>query len=187
MNEISENSQQTLTLAEVEELCRLYLDGSLETGAEIELEYILPLCGHHSALIDETIAVMDISRRIGKKGAVRQSPSRRAFFLRIAAVAACVAAAVVVSLPFFGVKDEYEYIAYVNGERVEGLRARQIAIDLSQREREIDNDFDAMFSGCDSEEVDSLFSAAELKEKDLLRILDEELTVTDNRHTDTVI
>lgn len=185
MNERTEE-HQPLTLAQVEELCRLYLDGSLDTLAETELEYILPMCSMDSDLIRETRAVMEISRSIGRRDVSRRR-SLRGVILRVAAVAACAAVAVLVSIPFFGDKDGYEYIAYVNGQRVEGFRARQIAIDMQQRQQEIDADFDAIFRECSSANVDSLFSEAEFQEQDIFSALDEEITIPDIPGKDTVI
>ena len=75
-----------ITLKEAEQLCRLYMDCQLSVLEETELEYVLIQSSLDSPLINETRALMGISRSV-----YLQAQKTRLFVTWGCRAAACVA------------------------------------------------------------------------------------------------
>ena len=117
-----------LTLQELEELCRLYLECRLSVLEEKELELILTTRDASSPLIDETRAVMGVS-------ASMQAPCRRkGWSVRhwVSAAAVALLAAVAVPLVATHLNSE-EYVSYSNGKRLEPEQAKIHAIEQMKK------------------------------------------------------
>ena len=112
-----------ITLEEAEQLCRLYMDCQLSVLEETELEYVLMQSELDSPLISETRMLMGISRSVNL-----QTPKKRLFLTWGWRVAACVTILIgSVALLRNHTTKETDCIAYVEGTKVSGERAKVIA------------------------------------------------------------
>ena len=62
--QMNDNNTDRLSVQELEELCRLYLDCRLTRPQEQELHFVLPHEDAHSELIDEDRGLMDFELRL---------------------------------------------------------------------------------------------------------------------------
>jgi len=159
-----------LTIKELDELCRLYMDCRLSVMEEKELEYILSHTALTSPAIDEVKALMNIQLLPQSS---RLTPGKRRWNWRyISGIAASVAVLVSVAL-FFSAPEKSNppenesgvYIAaYSNGERLSGndaVTATSIAM----------------------AKADSLMNYAALAEHEYMRKADDIITGTFNNLT----
>ncbi|MDE6300099.1 MAG: hypothetical protein K2M19_00080 [Muribaculaceae bacterium] len=120
-----------LTKAELETLCRLYLDCKLTAAEEVELEYVLSLTAETSPLIDETRRMMSASRILATRQmgfAPRVRSRRRVWFGAAASVAVIIGMAVLLTARNESTTESQDvYIAYVSGRQVSEAEARRIA------------------------------------------------------------
>ena len=115
------------TIEEVERLCQLYQDCQLSVLEETELEYVLLHIGENSPLIEETKALMAVSRSI--QIADSKKP-RQPVWLRAMRVAACVAMMLgfIAVFRHSGLHAEKDCcLVYVAGERASDKVAHDIA------------------------------------------------------------
>lgn len=124
-----------LNKADVEQLCRMYMDCQLSVLEETELQYVLGKIDYTSPLIDETRMLMGISLRIS--GRSKRTPRiwrRRNLFVGIAAslLIAIVIGNVVAHNNLPSENDDV-YIAYAGGNRLENSRSRiQVETDMTK-------------------------------------------------------
>ncbi|MBD5182653.1 MAG: hypothetical protein HDS99_02520 [Bacteroidales bacterium] len=88
-----------LTLPEVEQLCRHYFNCDLSALEETELEYVLAHLPFTSELIEQTRAVMGVSRLSSAKTAIRTSVRRPLWRRRALMAAASIAVGLAIGLP----------------------------------------------------------------------------------------
>lgn len=116
-----------LTIPELEQLCRLYMECCLSVLEEKELELVLSTVPDSTPLLDETRAVMGISARV-------KVPRRRGWFARHWIAAAAIAALVAVAVPTLVVNlNSEEYISYSNGIKLEPEQAKIHAIEQMKK------------------------------------------------------
>lgn len=122
-----------LTLPEIEQLCRLYMDCNLSVLEEAELRYLLTQVDYHSPLIDETRRIMDIDAYISGKPFIKVGSRRKSLFRRWAPYMGVAASIVLVmSIGFSLLKpsshdavESHSYnIAYVDGQRLSDEAAK---------------------------------------------------------------
>lgn len=113
-----------MTVNELDELCRLYMDGRLSVLEEKELEYILTRTEETSPYIDDVRSLMDISVCVKKSG-VKQVP-RHSRWIWISGIAASVAAMVcIVNIYSHSFESEsqdesqFYAAAYIDGHRLD--------------------------------------------------------------------
>lgn len=156
----------SLSLQETEQLCEFFMNCKLSVLQENELRYVLTQLDHHSPLIDETRTLMGIelsafdkphpiSSRIGKRWWNRKS----LYF----SIAASIALIVGLGVSFLRNSTSgfatpgTEYIAYVNGHRLDKeaaitqveadiLLAESILKEMSDREEMEKNLIDNFFN-----------------------------------------
>ncbi len=140
----------TLTRGEMEELCRLFMEGELSVGEERDLAKILSLSAERGGIIDETVFLLGIQRtaassagtdvyRASAEDASSVAGSRqwRKIFFRIITASVCAASLIaVVSLSWktAGVGSdnvsENVYTVYIDGKMVADPDvARMIALE----------------------------------------------------------
>ncbi|MDE6288651.1 MAG: hypothetical protein K2M00_07700 [Muribaculaceae bacterium] len=134
-----------LTVQEVEELCRLYMDCRLSVLEETELQYILGKLPYSTPLINDVRAVMGI-RRVPATATVASSIKsgwlRRRSILSIAASLTLLLGLgfAVINKPARQAADDAIYIAYANGQEVGREQAiRQIKADMEQADALMDH------------------------------------------------
>ena len=123
------DSRETLTLKEIESLCKAYMECRLSVLEESELEYVLMNLPLSSPLLEETRRLMSISH--GLK--FRSEDERAIRFKRLASrwlygVACCI---VIVTGCYYAfgnlrMQADYECIAYISGEKITGQVAEDI-------------------------------------------------------------
>ncbi len=128
MNDRSNNTA-TLSVKELEELCRLYLDCRLTRLQERELHYVLLHTEAHTELIDEVCGMMDFALRLSEAAeklpaapvAVRTRWWQRWSVANIA-VSLLVLVASAATLTYFSASDsqtDITYLVYVDGAKVD--------------------------------------------------------------------
>ncbi|MDE6559702.1 MAG: hypothetical protein K2K29_07435 [Muribaculaceae bacterium] len=123
-----------MTLQEIEQLCRLYLDCHLSVLEEMELEYVLSQVDYHSPLIDDVRTIIGFfpseSTCKQKSDIIIKRPFRKNRMFQIGA-AASVAILLCLGIILFGnisdpnttSKQDY-YIAYADGKRLNDKEAK---------------------------------------------------------------
>ncbi len=124
-----------LSKADVEQLCRMYMDCQLSVLEETELQYVLGKIDYTSPLIDETRMLMGISLRI--RGRSNRTPKiwrRRNLFAGIAAsLLIAIVIGNVVAHPNLRSENDDVYIAYAGGNRLGNSRSRiQVETDMTK-------------------------------------------------------
>lgn len=117
-----------LTIEELDELCRLYMDCKLSVLEEKELEYILTRTELTSPSIDEVRSLMNIQLLHSPQPSVKKRTRNWGYFSGIAASLAVILSAVTfLLLPFCGnlsdTKQNVYIAAYSHGERLNGRDA----------------------------------------------------------------
>lgn len=128
MNDRSNNTA-TLSVKELEELCRLYLDCRLTRLQERELHYVLLHTEAHTELIDEVRGMMDFALRLSEaaeKPAAASVAVRTRWWQRWSvaniAVSLLVLVASAATLTYFSASDsqtDITYLVYVDGAKVD--------------------------------------------------------------------
>lgn len=127
-----------LTLQEIEQLCRLYIDCRLTVLEETELQYVLGKIPYSSPCIDEARLLMGIAIPMSVK---ESSKKRFTWFNRKNAVgiAASISILLACGLTLFNapVGNDNDssgiYIAYANGQKVSAeLSVQQVKSDMEQ-------------------------------------------------------
>ncbi len=114
-----------LTLQEVEQLCKLYMDCKLSVMQENELRYVLSKTDFHSQLIDDVRQLMRIELiafdkpLVARRQIKRSWWSKRAFFYSVAA-SIVLLIGLSSSLLYFSSQADTNayYIAYAGGHRL---------------------------------------------------------------------
>lgn len=137
--------EDKLTLQEVEQLCRLYMDCKLSVLEETELRYCLTRIDFHTPLIDEVRQIMDLDTYISEKPFIKDDENKKGLFSRwrvAIRIAASVAIVLGIGMFFFkdssiGQNSEQTYcFAYINGHRLSDEEARS---HIEAEERFADN------------------------------------------------
>lgn len=116
-------SNDMLTLQEVEQLCNLYMECRLSVHEETELHYVLGKLPYTSPLIDDTRRLMALPYAM----AIPKKKRKRRPWLWATGSAASVAITIVLSTFFIPAQhDTASCIAYVDGKRVTGSAADAI-------------------------------------------------------------
>lgn len=117
-----------MTVHELDELCRLYMDGRLSVLEEKELEYILTRTEETSPYIDDVRSLINIS--VGATESRAKRASKVSKWLWISGIAASIAAMVctvnIYSHSFeSGSQDESQFYAaaYIDGHRLDDSEA----------------------------------------------------------------
>lgn len=142
-----------LTRGEMEELCRLFMEGELSVGEERDLAKVLSLSAERGGIIDETVFLLGIQRTVAScagtdvyRDSAEEVPSVegsrqwRKIFSRIITASVCAASLIaVVSLGWetamVGSDDVSEnvYTVYIDGKMVSDPDvARMIALESYQ-------------------------------------------------------
>ena len=115
-----------MTVEEVEQLCRFYMNCQLSVAEEIELEYMLLQISIDSPLISETRELMNASRKICLEQLNR--PKKR-FIGRWWIMSVACAITCIVGIFFLWHSSwETDCIVYFEGKRVHGSNAKNIAM-----------------------------------------------------------
>ena len=133
-----------LTVQEVEELCRLYMDCRLSVLEETELLYILGKLPYSTPLINDVRAVMGVRVPATATAAssIKSGWLRRRSILSIAASLTLLLGLgfAVINKPARQAADDAIYIAYANGQEVGSEQAiRQIKADMEQADALMDH------------------------------------------------
>ena len=120
-----------LTLQELEQLCRLYMECRLSVLEETELQYVLSKTLMSSRIIDDTRILMGLASGVAPNIKKKRTLRLRKVMLWAANAAACLVLGVAL-FPLFDrpldFSNEQDYcIAYVNGRKVTGPEARALA------------------------------------------------------------
>ncbi len=128
-------TEQHITIQEAEQLCQLYMDCKLSLLEEAELEYVLMLSNLNSPLIRETRVLMGITPNItlnnSSQSFILRKMEKRGFLIWTLRATACViillGSILLIRNSINNTANEKICIAYVEGRKVSGERAKDIA------------------------------------------------------------
>lgn len=145
-------TKEKLTIQEIEQLCRAYLDCHLSLLQEKELELVLLCTDHTTPIISETRSLMGLAALIAhpKAKAITKIKWR---LLKYAGIAACVAMIAISAIYYFvdprPAVHEHDVYVSVDGKELTGYVAQYV---INDTEEETMNMFRSIIKDAEDEQ-----------------------------------